>query len=162
VAVAVRRPAGRHARIPDRAIVRVLRPLAVAIQLLVARHVGGHVAARGGVLPLLVTREGPFVEGILAGALEGVLAAAGDDHHAAGLDGDAAVGRFHECVAAEHGEARLVAILVHVQAIAPVRLDHEQRMRRVEGDVVVAFLVANAQVHGAAGDATVEVVLVQA
>ena len=64
-AVVEGRPAGRHhARLPDAAVLRVVEPVTVAVQVLPAGHAGGHMAgADGRVIAKLVAGH-PVGEGI--------------------------------------------------------------------------------------------------
>ena len=162
---AIGRPIGGDAcREPERAVAGLLHPFAVAIELLVARHVGGHVAARAAVGPVSVAGVGPAVERVYPGALGdiGGRRAAEYPHGVAGRDADAPALRFHACVAREYREARLFALRIRIDAIAPVGQDGEARVRGGKRDAMVRLLVAHANARAAALDARVDLVLVEA
>ena len=63
MAVAVRRPVGSHAvRDPDLAVTRVVAPVAMGVQVLVADHVRRHITRRDRVVIYAVAGSAPAVE----------------------------------------------------------------------------------------------------
>ncbi len=63
MSIAVRRPAGGHAiGHPDVAVVRVDAPVAVRVQVLVAKHVGRDIAGGQRAVQSAVARAGPTIE----------------------------------------------------------------------------------------------------
>ena len=164
VAGAVGRPIGGDTRRePQRAVIGLLDPAAVAIEVLVTRHIGGHITARPAIGPVTVARVGPAVEAVDAGALRhiGRRRTAEDAYRAAGRDADAPALRFHARVARKYREARLFALRVHVDAVAPIGQDREARVGGGKRDAMVRLLVAHANVRAAALDARVDLVLVE-
>ncbi len=136
VAVAIRRPVGRHrVRRPHVAVLRVVAPCAVRIEVLIAGHVARHVARGDRAVFGGVAACGPLVEGVGAGcavvrdllqvrAGEGDLLAGRDRHLATvAIDGRAAVAHRHR---------RAAAIRRDVDAIVARRGDAKREIRRVD------------------------------
>lgn len=136
VAGAVRRPAGGHrARHPYFAVVGVLPPRSVRIEILVAgdfaRHVArrhrallGRVAARHPLVEAVGRRHGARVRDLQRGAREDDPLAGRHRHlRAVAVDGRAA---------APHGDGRARAVGRDVDTIVSGRADREREVRRVD------------------------------
>ena len=165
MSVAVRRPARRDlARVPERAVVGLGSPLAVHVQILVARHVGRDVGRRAALAPTLVAREHPAIEPVVARGLLDELGRVGAEHEDAppGAHADAAVVGADARLASEDGDASLEPVGIDVDSIAPVLANAHARVRGPEGEALVVLVVAYAHSDRAARDECIELVLVQA
>ena len=144
-AVAVRHPAHlHHARIPDRAIGRVGRPIAVGVEVFVAGHVRRDIARGAHFLHLLVTATRPFVErGAVGRAVGKTRSARTDIERLTGRDRQRIGGRLQACPAAEHGDAHRLALTV-VDPVPARRLQIDAQAAGGHREAVVAVF---AQAH---------------
>ncbi len=146
VAVAVRRPAGDDdARHPQRAVLVVLLPAAVAVEIVDARHLGRDVARRRAARIGAVAVLHPGGEGVAHRLRQRVLRAAVAPHFGAlaARHGDGAALALQQALAAQHGDLRaLVEAVVAVEAGA---VGAEARLGRQQ--LELARRLAAAQPH---------------
>ena len=154
VSVAVRRPAHGHVvRIPHGAVVAVVLPVAVLVQVLVADHLRRDVLAAARLRVALVALLHPGVESVAAvdvadrdGGEVGVdeAVAAPGEHVALRV-----VFAVHGGPAVEHGDAGLVAVDVHAHAAGLI--DHQRHGGRVDLVALALLELAHAEAQRALG-----------
>jgi hypothetical protein len=164
VAVTVRRPAhGDVARIPHGAVVAVVLPFAVLVQVLVADHLGRDVLAAARLRIALVALVHPGVEIVAAvdvadrdGGQVGVdeAVAAPGEHVALRV-----VLAVHGGLAVEHGDAGGAAVDIHAYAAGLV--DHQRHRRRVDLVALALLELAHTEAQRALGQFDLRQLLVQ-
>ena len=147
------RPAyGDVVRIPDVAVFRHIRcPLAVVVQILVADHVFGHVAARSGVVPALVALRIEVVERIRRRQLVGLVVLQlriVEGHRLALIDAKACVALTVDVTAAvSHGDDGRLAVGQHADAEFADAIGDEGQCWRVDLVDLAVIQAAYAQVQ---------------
>ena len=147
-AVAIRRPAGGDARIPERAVLRVVRPAAVIVEVGVADHVVGHVAARERALLAAIALLDEAIEGIGRRRIEEVVTAQArvlETHGVAFAQRKARALAVDVGRAAPRDDLRPRAAVVDVDAEIAGRAHHERERRR--RDLVALSLPHASHVH---------------
>ena len=150
----VRRPAhGDGRRIPDIAVLGHVAPRAVAVQVLVADYVFGHIAARGRIVPARIAVVAEIVERIGARQVVDLVVAqlrVMERDRLALVDGKArAALAVNVAAAAEHGDDGRTAVGFDVDAEHADAIDHECKRRRVDLVALAVVQAAHAQVQRA-------------
>ena len=164
-AIAVRRPVGYgDLRVPHGAVGGVLRPLAIGVELLVARQVARHELGRGRAVFQRVARGHPLVKRV---ALR--RAGLGDDQRAPAVEhllaradvGDLPRFAVHAGGARVHRQPRGVGARVDVDAVFARLRGHHGQLRGIDLHPLAGAQLAHAQGHAAVHQRHLRGVVVQ-
>src|SRR5579859_1512161 len=165
VAVAIGRPVNNgNVREPDRAVFRHLAPAAVVVEVFVADHVIGNVAARHRVLFAVIALATPAIEIVVALQIFYVRIqriGAGENALLARMNrvGRAAAGHFARALGnVDNGG---VAGFIDVDAIAAGTQDGKSKVGRIHLDGFLVVEAKHVKIDGAFGDAKLHHSVVQ-
>src|SRR6266478_5110591 len=156
VAVAIRRPSNHgNVREPDRAVFRNLAPAAVIVEVFIADHVIGNVAARDCVFFAVIALAAPAIEIVVTiRALHVCIQriSSGENALVTGMNrvGRAAAGHFARAFG--HIDNSCVAGFIDVDAIAAGTQDGKRKIGCVHFNGFLVFEAKDAEIDGAFGD----------
>ena len=145
VAVVIRSPAGFDVRIPDVSILRIVAPVAVFIEIVIADHVGRKILRRARILEAMVASLRPDIEIIrlvyrldVGINLVVVIASAAECPALSAAQRKALPAAVGFAIAFTHADHGVISIIAGFEAIVPRLQCRKRQIRRIDFEVVVA------------------------